>query len=226
MDKQRIVVEGFAFTEEKTAQKACQEAESIQYVSERLDMENPRMVLEMYRKLIEEHVFETPVGIMYLKELRDHLSAMPEIRGEELPPIEAERILKGASASMDGKGHSERYSKGAEEIQNDSGSEAGIDWYIEKLEQVKQKARVMELKQSRAEKKLKENRKYLRFSLLGNLFLVIVAVGMIVITMTDSQPNIINYENKIIDKYAEWEQELEEREQTVKEQERNLGIVP
>ena len=50
MKKNRIVVNGFAFTDRQTAQKAMKEAESIQYVKEKLDMKNPRMVLEMYRK--------------------------------------------------------------------------------------------------------------------------------------------------------------------------------
>lgn len=55
----------------------------------------------------------------------------------------------------------------------------------------------------------------MRFSIAGNLFLVLVVVGMVVITLMDDHPNIINYENKIIDKYTKWEQELEERERNL-----------
>lgn len=227
MDKQKFIVEGFVFTEEAAAQKAYQEAESIQYVKNRIDMENPRMVLEMYHKLIAEHVFETPVGIMYLKELRDYLSMLPEMKGEKLEPIETAGMIKGLLPSAKTEAAKEAYFQGdkASEIEP-SESEEGIDWYVEKLEQSKQKERAMDMRRSRAEKRLKESRKYLRFSMAGNLFLLIVAVGMLVITMMDEHPNIINYENKIIDKYAEWEQELTEREQTVKEQEQKLGLTP
>ena len=52
MDGFKMVVDGFVFTDEKTAQKACQEEDSIRYVKDRLDMGNPRMVLEMYHKLL------------------------------------------------------------------------------------------------------------------------------------------------------------------------------
>lgn len=217
MDKQKIIVEGFVFTEGAAAQKAYQEAESIQYVKSKIDMENPRMVLEMYRKLIGEHVFETPVGIMFLKELRDYLSMLPEMEEERIEPIETSEMIKGLVPSTEGK-----------EIQEgvEAESEAGIDWYVEKLEQAKQKERAMDMRRSRAEKRFRESRKYLRFSIAVNLFLMIVAVGMIVITLMDDHPNIINYENKIIDKYAEWEQELDEREQSIKEQEQKLGLTP
>ena len=62
MKKNRIVVNGFAFTDRETAQKAVKEAESIKYIKEKLDMEKPRMVLEMYRKLTKEQVFRTTIS--------------------------------------------------------------------------------------------------------------------------------------------------------------------
>ena len=56
------------------------------------------------------------------------------------------------------------------------------------------------------------------------LFLLLVAAGMVAIALLDSTPNIINYENKIQDKYAQWEMDLEEREAKVKEKERELHL--
>lgn len=79
MDGFKMVVDGFVFTDEKTARKACQEEDSIQYVKDRLDMGNPRMVLEMYHKLVAEQVFETPIGLMYLKDLQNYLLMTPEL---------------------------------------------------------------------------------------------------------------------------------------------------
>ena len=61
-------------------------------------------------------------------------------------------------------------------------------------------------------------------SVASILFFLIFSIGMIVITLTSDNPNIINYENKLVDKYEEWEQDLQEREQAVKEQEKKLGI--
>jgi len=41
---------------------------------------------------------------------------------------------------------------------------------------------------------------------------------------TGNNINIINYENKLVDKYASWEKQLTEREQRVQEAEKRLGI--
>lgn len=41
-------------------------------------------------------------------------------------------------------------------------------------------------------------------------------VLMLAIASTTNQPNILNYEEKLIDKYEHWEQELEEREEMLK----------
>ena len=76
------------------------------------------------------------------------------------------------------------------------------------------------------EKKIEQGKKRLRISLIVNLFLAVLVVGMVIITLTSDQPNIVNYENKIVDKYAQWQQELEEREQAVREKEQELQINP
>ena len=44
------------------------------------------------------------------------------------------------------------------------------------------------------------------------------------VSMTSEHPTIINYESRILDRYSEWDQELSEREQAVKEKEFELGI--
>ncbi len=293
MKENRIVVNGFAFTDRETAQKAVKEAESIKYVKGKLDMENPRMVLEMYRKLTREQVFQTPVGLVFLKQLQDYLARRPEFKMEGLEPIQAasqpkpQSPLKPSdpqggqglasplkpSGPQGGQGLASlaqpsnrkggqvpaqpnfpakptgqttaqpsvagespfqaqpggpKSSTGTGSIQqgasNEFGSEDMAEWYEGQIEEEKQKRRAAELKQRRAESKLKGRRGALRFSIAVNLFLLILAVGIAVITLMDSNPNIINYENKIVDKYAEWEQALEEREQAVKQREQELGL--
>ena len=57
-----------------------------------------------------------------------------------------------------------------------------------------------------------------------NVFLIIAIIGMFIIATASDNPNVINYENAIVNKYAEWEQELKDREQAVREAERKLGI--
>ena len=54
--------------------------------------------------------------------------------------------------------------------------------------------------------------------------LVLIIIIMFAITLTGENPNIINYENALVDKYAKWEQELSQRESIVREKEKELNI--
>lgn len=57
-----------------------------------------------------------------------------------------------------------------------------------------------------------------------NIALFIVIGVMMYIATTGNNVNILNYERKLVDKYAGWEAQLTEREQQVREAERRLGI--
>lgn len=61
-------------------------------------------------------------------------------------------------------------------------------------------------------------------SLIANLILAIAIIAMFMITLKSDNPNILNYEKSLVNRYAAWEQELREREQTVREKERELNI--
>ena len=54
--------------------------------------------------------------------------------------------------------------------------------------------------------------------------LALAIVAMFVISFVSDQPNILNYERAITDKYASWEQELNQREQTIRDKERELKL--
>ena len=56
-----------------------------------------------------------------------------------------------------------------------------------------------------------------------SIALAVCVIAMFAIQMSVGSPNILNYENKIIDKYAQWEQQLEEREAAVREREKQAG---
>ena len=50
-----------------------------------------------------------------------------------------------------------------------------------------------------------------------------IIIGMFIINQTSNHPTILNYEEKIIDKYAQWEEQLDQREQELNERERQLN---
>lgn len=75
-------------------------------------------------------------------------------------------------------------------------------------------------------KKEKANIYKFRVSLLINFLLVILVIAMFTITLKSDNPNILNYKNVIVNQYAAWEQELTEKENELRERERELEVVP
>lgn len=61
-----------------------------------------------------------------------------------------------------------------------------------------------------------------KFSLLINAVLIVVVIAMFFIALKADNPNIINYRNAIENEYAQWEQELTEREAAIREKEAEL----
>ena len=54
------------------------------------------------------------------------------------------------------------------------------------------------------------------------VFLIILVILMFVITIKSNNPNILNYKEAIINEYASWEEELNAREEAIKEKEKEL----
>lgn len=63
-------------------------------------------------------------------------------------------------------------------------------------------------------------------SVCFNILLVCVIAAMFFISLNSDVPNIVNYRRAIVNEYSEWEQELTQREQAVREAEKNLGMTP
>ena len=190
---------GFLFGTKKEAELAQREIEGTKYLRQKLDMENPQAVFSIYQNLIEQDLFETPVGYCFLKELRDYLLMIPAISNEEVLAIPI------------------RYPQTEEEEKKQKKEQ-------KKEEQRKERQREKEKAKNKKEQK-KEGKNYkgrCQFFMVTSLILLISVVSMMLLAATSDNVNILNYENKLIDKYSSWEQELEEREQAVKEQEQAL----
>lgn len=190
---------GFVFRTKKEAELAQREIEGTKYLRQKLDMENPNAVFSLYQNLIEQDLFETPVGYCFLKELRDYLLMIPAISNEEVLAIPI------------------RYPQTEEEEKKQKKEQ-------KKEEQRKERQREKEKAKNKKEQK-KEGKNYkgrCQFFMVTSLILLISVVSMMLLAATSDNVNILNYENKLIDKYSSWEQELEEREQAVKEQEQAL----
>ena len=67
-------------------------------------------------------------------------------------------------------------------------------------------------------------KEYLRTSLWFNIALVILVIAMFAITYLGETTNMMNYRFKLENKYAAWEQQLDEREAEIRVKEKELGI--
>lgn len=78
---------GFAFPNESMMEKAVKEGEGIRYIRNSADMNDPRMVFDVYCQMVDQRLFETPVGYAYLFELQEYLRANPSISNRDIPAI-------------------------------------------------------------------------------------------------------------------------------------------
>ena len=87
--------------------------------------------------------------------------------------------------------------------------------------QKKSGTKASEEKKKEIEQRIIDEYRYKYYnSLIINVILMIALVLGFLITTNSKNVNIINYENRLIDKYAAWEAQLEERESIVTEREK------
>lgn len=110
----------------------------------------------------------------------------------------------------------------SDEIPNDKIQPISVDYELQELlkgrrEITRNKSVINKLKKE----KKKYNDMFIK-AIIVNVVLVAVIAFMIIITLTSKNPNIIDYENKLQNKYSTWQEELESREESIKEREEEL----
>ncbi|MBR1391422.1 MAG: hypothetical protein IJ567_08285 [Lachnospiraceae bacterium] len=192
---------GFSFSDEEQARQAQKETEAVEYIRERMDLNQPDVVRQMYGQLVEEKIFATPVGYAYLKELRDYLLEIPYTLEENIPAIPVESQPPEEGEKPEAAGEPE---------------EDGVSVQPEDLGEKNRRER------QDGQRQVRHDQKRYRTLLTVNLLLVVLVIAMFVITMTSGNTTILNYETELINKYEQWEQELEEREDELDAREAQL----
>lgn len=59
-----------------------------------------------------------------------------------------------------------------------------------------------------------------------NVLLVLALTAIVFLSLRSDVPNIVNYRTAVVNEYSEWEQNLKQRENAVREAERTLNISP
>ncbi|MBR5406983.1 MAG: hypothetical protein IK111_04980 [Lachnospiraceae bacterium] len=181
-------VDGYEFIDRENGSIAQEEINRINYISSRMNDENPEAVLSVYNKMIESNTFFTPIGLEYLRRLQAYLYKKQEIEDDRIRDIPV------------------------------------IVSYVDLQNQLNDKKDAMRQEQARRRRRVKTFKQEYKTSLMVNLVLIIMIIVMFLIILKSDTPNMINYEKAITNRYAEWEQELTEREQKVREKEDELGI--
>lgn len=186
--KEKIIVNGFAFTNEAEARQAEKEVEGVKFIKEKMDMDKPEAVLEIYNKMVRQKLFETAVGFAYLKDLQEYLQTIPFVNKEDILPVWVEHPILEEEMRKNYAASRPKQQKAKERYIN-------IDY--------KNRYRVMR----------------------GIAVVLLICVtAMFAISATAGSPTILNYEQELINRYAEWEEGLNEREAAIVEREEALGI--
>lgn len=196
--EESYLVEGYQFFSKEEAQKAERELAKMKALNEKLDEYHLPAVKAVYCKALEQQIFETQIGISYLRNLQMYLISEGELMPDEKPiPVRYSKT----ELEMEKKNLREDYAAEAAKTREDMKKQ--IKKEKELTERAKQKCRALT-------------------AVIG--VLVLAVIGMFIITLTGKNENIINYKNAITNQYAEWEQELNEREEVIRQKEAELEI--
>ncbi|MDO4513320.1 MAG: hypothetical protein Q4B72_04720 [Lachnospiraceae bacterium] len=93
MAQKEYVVAGYLFTNEVEAKQANVELQKIHFFDTKMDYTNSENTLLLYKKILEEHLFRTPIGMDYLRRIRQLIidRGMPEA---EVPPIPVDTFTR------------------------------------------------------------------------------------------------------------------------------------
>jgi hypothetical protein len=230
IDKQEHIIDGFAFFNRQDADLARQEHLKISYLESHMDMEGapPEDVLTIYKRAIQERLFKTPVGISYLKHLNSYLLMQSEIEADRIPPIPLYlhySTLDNELRHGEGANHTPETieeqpvpSQSTAEDPNETGG-------ISNAEPTTVLGGTKASTQAAGSSVTKLKRAYLLPIMIAiNILLVLMIIFMFAIAINSNQPNILNYRRILQNRYASWEQDLTQREQTIRDKERELDI--
>lgn len=194
------IVEGYAFGSKEEAETAERELAKVRSLNEKIDEDNLAAVKLVYTRALDQQIFETQIGMSYLRNLQIHLINEGVLRTDEYPmPVPWSKYR----AELEEKRLKEEYRAEAREIREEA------------------RGKIQEAREVAAMVKRKS-----RTYIVAIGVLLALVIGMFFITFTGDNPNIVNYRTAVLNQYADWEQELNEREAVIREKEAELNIQP
>lgn len=203
MADDKLNVDGFCFKNKAEAVEAKNEYDGVQYMRSRTNMNNPANVYSVYKNIIDKNLFKTPVGIKYLCELREVLVKSGKYSSEELNQLSIPVPETGGGKAVKAKKEKHELSK---------------------------KEVIRSMKSYDIEAHYRN--KFIN-AVIVNVVLIIVLILIVTIAGNGDNINILNYKNRIDAEYqdrentlAQWEKELDIREEYIKQREKELENAP
>ena len=81
------VIDGFQFTSDEDVKLAQEEVQRINYISEKLNANDPESILLVYNKSIQSNVFTSPIGLDFLKSVQSYLKKSEAIDNSQILDI-------------------------------------------------------------------------------------------------------------------------------------------
>lgn len=249
---EKYVVEGYEFDTLEEANQAKVEMDAVKYMSQKTAGAAPEVALKIYRKIVDNNLFHTEIGMDYLRALEEYLiefgmfdvgSTVDAKRAAQEayekkameapvkePPLDVEpSILVGPDDTN--LVNSTPEDEGSLEEKKDVRTKKGRKEKSAKKKSAKKKEKAVS---TSGEESISDQSKWKQIgtlSLFFNILLVLVIGCMIAINATSSNINILNYETKLQDKYSGWadelagkETQLREREKSLRTRERNVAL--
>lgn len=105
MDKKLIdnqyIVDGIFFSSRKEYERALKDKENIEYISAKMDLTNPRIVMKLYNSLIKKNTLTTAVGFVFLKQLYDVIALSADVDLNQVYALEKDRYINANGSSSD-----------------------------------------------------------------------------------------------------------------------------
>lgn len=186
---EKLMVGQFCFEDKETYELAQKEAQFIDTMRNKYNLLDGKNALKIYLKAVEEKVFSTIVGYSFLNELRLTILKTGKIPEKKLPVIPVKSGSGGGATPV-----------AASSVSTIGKGDAGARY-----------------------KRLYEGQCILNKRLKIVLFAVIVLVIAFVIIDWKSQYSVFTYftdykakmEEELVNKYEEWEMNLQEREKAL-----------
>ncbi|MCR5416380.1 MAG: hypothetical protein K6E79_06270 [Pseudobutyrivibrio sp.] len=196
---------GVIFNDEASAKKAAKELKVVEYILGQLKTADEDDVLKVYNKLLDQNLFTTEVGISFLEQLRTNLLSSGKFSADQIRDVQ--------------KSTEETISNEPKEIFKEDISDIKEE---KKIADKKIGKKTKSSKKEPVDSQVKRLRIANRFLIVACIALLLCVLGMFYVSTTINSPTILNYEEKIVDKYSSWEQQLTEREKAVSEREKQL----